>query len=569
MREHDLEEAEVSTKDGGRTSLRRTVSRRDFLRDSATVAIGLTSLGRLSTQFAFPKLRAWAAATPQSIKDTIVVGWEAEESTLDPSKARGAHELRFGLNVFETMWRLEGGSPQIKPSLGTQWRVSEDGKEWTFTVRSDARFHDGTPLRAQDIQWANDRWMDPNHPFYDPPYGSIEFFLRGLEKVRAIDDRTVRFYLKRPDAAFDSNLVLPYSGAVSPTAFKKLGKEQFALKPVGTGPWKVVEWRKGTRLILERNSAHWDTPPILRRMIIKPIPEDAVRLAQLKTGEADAVVALPPQFIPEVESDPNLRLLRTVGNHIWFIALNMRQKPLADKRVRQALNYAVNKEAVVNELLKGGAKVAAGPMMAGSWAEDGTLRPYSYDPRKAKQLLAAAGYGDGLRLRFWVPESGSGMIAPKEIATMVQAQLREVGVAVEIVTQEWTTYTAQYGNDGLAPKGRPAFDMGEMSMLTPLGDPAQHLENVLATSSQAPKGYNPGSYSNPEVDQLLAQAGSINDRSQRKSLYVKIQRIIYDDAPWIFMFSAENLIGVRKNIRGLEANPCPWWLDFTRTYVGE
>jgi len=544
----------------------RTSSRREFLKDGALAAAGAAGLGALASQLDFQRRSLWAAQ-PQSAKDTIVVGWEAEMATLDPSKTVCAHELRYDQQIGETMWRLEGGSAQVKPSLGIRWQASADGKEWTFTVRPGVKFQDGTPLRAQDIQWTYDRWMDSKHPYHDPPYGLLQYFLGALDKVEATNDTTVKFYLKHLDAAFDSNMIWPHTSVISPTALQKLGKQQFALKPVCTGPWEVVEWTKGTRLILERYSGHWGNPPILRRMIIKPIPEDAVRLAQLKTGEVDVIVALPPQFIPDVQGDPNLKLLRRVGNHVWWLALNMREKPLTDKRVRQALNYATNKEEIVRDLLKGGAKVAPGPMMVGSWPEDTELKPYPYDPKKAKQLLEAAGYGSGFNTKFWVPESGSGMIAPKEIATLVQAQLKEVGVNVEIATQEWTSYVADYGSVGYAPQGKPGYGLGEMSWNTPLPDPVHYIDPNLKTDAQPPKGFNAGFYSNPEVDRLLTQAGNTLDRDQRKRLYVQAQKIIYDDAPWIFMFSAENLVATRKNIQGLEVNPCPWWSDFTRTYV--
>jgi peptide/nickel transport system substrate-binding protein len=540
--------------------------RREFLKDSALVAAGLAGLGTLAAELPSQRESLWAAQ-PQSAKDTIVVGWEAEMATLDPSKTVCAHELRYDQQVGETMWHLQGGSSQIKPSLGTQWQSSKDGKEWTFTVRPGVRFQDGTPCRAQDIQWTYDRWMDPKNPFHDPPYGLLQYFLGALDKVQAVDDTTVKFYLKHLDAAFDSNMLWPHTSAVSSTALKKLGKQKFALKPVCTGPWQVVDWTKGTRLILERNSTYWGAQPILRRMIIKPIPEDAVRLEQLKSGEVDVIVALPPQFIPEVLGDPNLKLLRRVGNHIWWIALNVREKPLADKRIRQALNYATDKEAIVRNLLKGGGKVAAGPMMVGSWSEDHTLQPYPYDPKKAKQLLEAGGYGSGFHTRFWVPESGSGMIAPKDIATLVQAQLKEVGVTVEIVTQEWTSYVADYGSVGFAPSGKPGYGMGEMSWNTPLPDPVHYVDVNLKTDAQPPKGFNAGFYSNPDVDRLLTQAASTLDREQRKTLYAQAQKIVHDEAPWIFTFSVENLVATRKNIQGLEVNACPWWLDFTGTYV--
>jgi peptide/nickel transport system substrate-binding protein len=279
----------------------------------------------------------------------------------------------------------------------------------------------------------------------------------------------------------------------------------------------------------------------------------------------DVIVQVPAVFIPAIESDPNVRLLRADANHIWWILLNMHEKPLADKRVRQALNYAVDKQAIAQDLLKGGVKVAAGPMMKG-WAEDPSLRPYPYDPKKAKQLLEAAGYSNGFRTRFWVPESGSGMVAPKEIATVVQAQLKEVGVTVEIETQEWTSYLNGFFSVGL-DHGKPPFGMGEMSWNVQVPDPVLYVDSILGGDFHPPKGFNAGYYRNPEVDRLIRQAGRALDVDVRKDLYFRAQRIIYDDAPWIFMFHGQNIIATRKNIRGFEVNPCPWWLDFTKTYA--
>jgi peptide/nickel transport system substrate-binding protein len=505
-----------------------------------------------------------AATVPVSARDTVVAGWHSEPETLDPSKG---FDLGFEMQVAESMWHIEGASLRPTPALATEWRTSPDGKEWTFNIRQGVRFHDGNPLSAADVQWTFDRWMDSKHPFHDPPYGLTAYHFRNVEKVVATGKYTVKMMLKRVDPAFDATILTPNSYIVSPEAVRKLGKKGFGLKPAFTGPWKVTEWNRGTRRVLERFDDYWGKKPILRRLILKPIPEVSVRLAQLKRGEVDVIVDVPANFIPTIESDPNLRLLRATGNHVWWIPLNVREGPLSDKRVRQALNYAVNKEAVVRDLLKGGAVVAPGPLMVGSWAEDKSLRPYPYDPRKAKQLLAAAGHPNGFRTRFWVPESGSGMVAPKEIATVVQSQLRDVGVIAEIVTQEWTSYLDRYGAEGLAPKGKPAFGMGEMSWNAPLPDPILYVDVNLSGDAWAPKGFNCGFYRNSEVDRMLKEAGSTLDRERRRSLYVKAQRIIHEEAPWIFMFSAQNLIATRRNIRGVEVNPIPWWYDFTTMYV--
>ncbi|HEV8353682.1 MAG TPA: ABC transporter substrate-binding protein [bacterium] len=537
----------------------RVISRRKFLRDSALAAAGVAGIGSLSQlTTSVPRL---AAALPRSAKDTIVIGWHSEADTLDPSKAWDGWFSRL---FTDGLVRFEGGGGEIMPALATQWRASPDGKEWTFKIRSGVRFQDGTPMKAQDIQFSFDRWLNPKNPFYESPCGTACYFFRAVEKVTAVDDRTVRFNLKNLDPAFLPAMLTVYSAPVSPEALKRLGNRGFGVKPVATGSFKVQEWIKGTRRVLERFDDYWGRRPILRRLIVKPIPEDAIRVAQLQRGEVDFIIEVPFEFIPTIQNDPNLRLLRADAHHVWWIPLNLHQKPLTDKRVRHALNYAVNKEAIARSLLKGGVTVAAGAMMKG-WAEDPSLHPYPYDPQKAKQLLAAAGYPNGFRTRFWVPESGTGMVAPKAIATVVQAQLREVGVIVEIETQEWTSYLNAYSSVGL-DSGKPPFGMAEMSWNVHFPDPYL-MDSVLLGDFRPPKGFNAGYYNNTEVNRLFKQAAETLDLNVRKRLYFQAQRIIYEDAPWIFMFHAQNLVATRSNIRGYEVSATPWWLDFSKTYV--
>jgi peptide/nickel transport system substrate-binding protein len=538
---------------------RRTISRREFLKDTALVAAsvaGVDTLGPLTT-----KVTKLATALPRSAKDTIVIGWHSEADTLDPSKAWDGWFSRL---FVDGLVRFEGGGREILPALATQWQASQDGKEWTFKIRPGVRFQDGAPMKAQDIQFSFDRWLNPKNPFYESPCGTACYFFRAVERVAAIDDYTVKFFLKNLDPAFLPAMLTVYSAPVSTEALKRLGKRGFGTKPVATGSFKVQEWIKGTRRVLERFDDYWGQRPILRRLIVKPIPEDAIRVAQLQRGEVDFIIEVPFELIPAIQNDPNLQLLRANANHVWWITLNLHEKPLSDKRVRHALNYAVNKEAIVRDLLKGGATVAAGALMKG-WAEDPSLRPYPYDPKKAKQLLEAAGYRNGFRTRFWVPESGTGMVAPKAIATVVQAQLREVGIRVEIETQEWTSYLNAYSSVGLDSGKRP-FGMAEMSWNVHFPDPYL-MDSVLVGDFRPPNGFNAGYYNNPEVNRLFKQAAGTLDLNLRKHLYVQAQRIIHEDAPWIFMFHAQNLVATRRNIRGYEVSATPWWLDFNETYV--
>jgi peptide/nickel transport system substrate-binding protein len=362
-------------------------------------------------------------------------------------------------------------------------------------------------------------------------------------------------------------MLVPYTAAVSPTAVQKLGKQQFGQTPVSTGAFQVTEWQKGVRIVLKRNDNYWGDKAYLDQIIIKPIVENAQRLSQLQSGDADLVVAMSPEFIPAIQADPKLQLLQSPGMHIWWIALNMHEEPMKKKEVRQALNYAVNKDAIVNQILRGAAAVTPGPMLPDSWSSDASVKPYPYDPKKAKDLLAAAGYPNGFTTKFWVPESGSGMIAPKEIAQVIQANLKDVGVIADIATQEWTSYDHDWGTNGLDKDDKPFYGMAEMSWNFTDPDPAFWLNPNVRTDAHPPKAFNGGFYSNPQVDDLLTKASATFDRETRAGYFKQAQKIMVDDCPWIFTFSANNIAAASKRLKGVVLNPCPSLIRLNTAYL--
>ena len=517
----------------------------------------LGSRNTVETGAAAPSLAPSRQAT-----NVLVAGWEEDAATLDPAKTICGHEVRIVNQFGNTLWGLEGTATEPVPMLAESWESSEDGLTWTVTLKPDLLFQDGTPCDAEAVKWSFDRFLVEDHPFYDPPYNLLSYFLggpgidKGIASVEVVDPTTLTFTLKAPLATFETDMMNGYAAVISPTAMEAEGLTGFGEKPVCTGPYMVSTWEKGVRLVLDRFDGYYGEPAKIDQIIIRPIVENAARFAALQQGEVDFITAMGPEFIPMVNQDPNLQLLQSPGFHIWWIALNVHEEPLANVKVRQALNYAVNKQLIVDTILQGAATLTNGPIIGHSWGNDPAVEPYPYDPEMAKSLLAEAGYADGFTTRFWVPESGSGMVAPTEIAQVVQADLAAVGVTAEIVTQEWTSYVADWQTSGL--DAGTGYGLAEMSWNFSSPDPAQWLDVNVKTDAHPPDGgFNGSFYSNPEVDELLTQAEASASQDERAELFKRAQAVMREDCPWIFMFSANNVAAATARLKGLELNSDP------------
>ncbi len=260
-----------------------------------------------------------------------------------------------------------------------------------------------------------------------------------MKAVEPLDELTVRFILKEPRASFLDVMAAAAAAIVSPTAVKKFGLD-YGTNPVGTGPFRFASWERGQRVVLEKNPAYWKFPVKVDRVVYRPIVEDQARLTELLTGGLDLIVGVPPDFVAQLEGNAKLALLKQVGAHVWYLGLNNEKKPFTDKRVRQALNYAVDKDAIVRDVLKGTGAPSKGPVLPGTWGDEARLKAFPYDPERAKKLLAEAGYPGGFSTTLWVPESGSGMQSPVAMSTVIQSNLKAVGVNVALQTMEWGAF---------------------------------------------------------------------------------------------------------------------------------
>ena len=488
-----------------------------------------------------------APAVAQTPADVLVVGQIAEPKSIDPQAVTAINDFRILMNVYDGLVRYQNGKLEVEPALAKSWTISDDGTEYMFKLRTDVKFHDGTPFNAEAVKFTFDRMLDENHPQHDTGPFPLSFFFSAVERVEAVDDATVKFTLNAPYAPFLSNLAYPTGLIVSPAAVKKHGKE-YGRHPVGTGAFKFKSWKANESVIVERNDGYWDGRAKSKAVVFRPITDANTRVAEMLSGGIDLMVEVPPTALGQFAND-DFTIVEQGGPHVWFLILNAKEGPFADKRVRQAANYAINKRAIVEDVLEGTAEIAAGPTPpAFSWAYNDSLTPYPYDPDKARSLIKAAG-AEGAELKFYVTEGGSGMLDPVAMGTAIQADLKAVGFDVKIQTYEWNTFLGEV-NPGLAGKA----DMAEMAWMTNDPDTLPYL--ALRTAAWPDEGgFNSGYYSNPEVDDLLDKARSSTDQGERAKLYRRMQEIVHDDAPWVFVANWKQNAVIGANVGNFTLQP--------------
>lgn len=398
------------------------------------------------TTMALSVAGAGTVALAQTPPNVLIVGQIAEPQSLDPHTVTATNDFRILVNIYDGLVRYKDGTLEVEPALAESWTISDDGKTYTFKLRQGVRFHDGSDFNAEAVKFNFDRMLKEDHPFYNTGPFPLSFNFSSIDAVNVLDEHTVEFKLKEPFAPFLSNLAYPTGLIVSPEAVKKYGKE-FGRHPSGTGPFKFAEWQSGQRVVVERNPDYWDTAPALEAVVFRPITDANTRVAEMMAGGLDVMVEVPPDNLATFKQDANFAVAEQAGPHVWFTILNAKSGPFADKKVRQAANYAVNKQGLVDNVLQGSATVAAGPIPpAFNWVENKT-EPYPYDPEKAKALLAEAGASNP-EVTFYVTEGGSGMLDPITMGAAIQADLQAVGFKVKIETYEWNTFLGRV-NPGL------------------------------------------------------------------------------------------------------------------------
>jgi peptide/nickel transport system substrate-binding protein len=416
-----------------------------------------------------------------------------------------------------------------------------DPQTYDFKIRKGVKFHDGSPMTADDIVFTFERLTKDGA--MGGQTSSRKDLVGPIKSISKVDDWTVRFSLKEPWPILTA--MLPVQEVVSKAFTEKVGSQGLATQTNGTGPFRLVEWRKGDSIILERFDGYYggspDIPPVgkacVDRAIFRVIPENASRVAALLAGEVDIINELPPFDMKRVESNANTKVMKVNGTRTFFVALNNTKKPFNDPRVRQAANMAVNKALIIDKVLLGTAVPLNGVMSPDAFGFNPDLPAYPFDTAKAKKLLADAGYPNGVDAT--IDSEG----AFKEIAEAVASMLTKAGIRTKVNVGEGSTLRAKWSASSDKSGDMYFTSWGNGSL-----DPADIFVPTLRTGDRG----NSAFYSSKEVDSLLDAANVEVDPKKRADMYKKAQAIVNKDAPWIFLWLPQDIYGVSKRVSGWE-----------------
>lgn len=424
----------------------------------------------------------------------------------------------------------------LKPALATEWSSDAAGLVWTFKLRPGVKFHDGTPFDADVVVKNFARHLDTKRGL--AASGRLRTFLEG---VTAVDPMTVQFKLKSQYPAFLALLTTGPCLMVSPAA-ETAGT--IGSKAVGTGPYKLAEYKSGEYVLQTKNGEWWGGAPKGEDEIKWTwTPEPSVMNMALQTGDADVVNPFPAAFAQQLKANPDMTLSTTDGSAVFWVSLNTKMKPLDDVRVRQALNYATDREGIVKAFMQGFAKPANSPLAPVTPGYDKSLAPYSYDVEKAKQLLKEAGYPDGFSMSTIVQEQES------RIGELLQAMWAKAGVKLDVRKMEGGVWSKAAFLD---PAGKEKDSIGSSIASWSSGVNGADLQfrPLYYSKSASPAGANLGFFSDPKLDELIDKAASTLDEKARNAIYVDAQKLVNEQAPHVLLFTKQDLFATRASVKG-------------------
>ncbi len=443
-------------------------------------------------------------------------------TTLDPAFASDRPTQTVLRHIYENLVDTDPATGGPKPWLATSWKVSDDKKQWTFTLKSGVKFADGSPLNAAAVKTSLERLLDKKLA------ASNATLLSTVTAIEAPSDTEVKITTKEPFAPLLENLAHPGAAIVPPNFDPQ--------KSSGSGPYKLQERQSGVKLVLVKNTNYGGPAQTWEQIIFKPVTAEATRAVNLQSGEAQIVKGLAPEAVEELKKNSKIEVLVQPSTFQISFEINQRKKLFQDVRVRRALNMAVDKEALVKGLLRGMGSVPTGPVPTGAqWPL--ALKAYPYNPEEAKKLLAEAGVKPGTPIEIWTTQGR--YVKEKESAEAVSGYLQAVGFAPTIKVIEWGVYTKEIDKDD------KTADLYILGASVPTLD-WRLTRNFLSTSTNNESGYK-----NAEVDKLLLEARTVFEDGARKALYDKVQTLVWDDAPYLFLYNQVQIIGVQKGVTGL------------------
>jgi peptide/nickel transport system substrate-binding protein len=487
-----------------------------------------------------------ATPAPTELSGTMIVGRGGDSVGLDVGSQTDGESWRVIGEINEPLVRLEGTSTKPIPWLAESWET-KDTQTWIFHLRKGVKFHNGNPFNAEVVKWNMDRWRDKANKFrfgrtfeyYDNEFGEES----GITDVKVMDEYTVQVTLKQPSSVLLAKLSLQgVFSMVDPKEVEKQGDKYGtpASKPIGTGPYKFVEWVKDDHITLERNTDWWGGAPRVAKLIFRSIPDNSARFAELKAGtvfQAD----LAQTDLPAAAKDPNLTIYKTPALSTGYIAFQQCTKPFDKLEVRQAVGHAVNWAALIKPFYGDDGQLAGSFQPPAVLGSNPDVKPYAYDPAKAKELLAKAGLPNGFETDFWyIPVIRGYFPDSKAIGEAIAADLAKVGIKVNLKTKDWGAY--------LEDRNNGKFPMWMLGWGSDNGDPDNYIGYHFYHDIGKPRAED--CYGNDKLAQLLIDGRTEGDFVKREKIYQEAEQIVHDDAARIPVVWVQGNVVMRNEVKG-------------------
>jgi peptide/nickel transport system substrate-binding protein len=485
------------------------VTRRRFLKQSALLSAGFLA----NAPFAGTSYAASA--------DRLTIFTSVSLSSLNPYSFSSAPEYGIWNHMAESLVEVDYEKMGYAGVLAESWEFQ--GKKWVFNLRKGVRFHDGSPFTVKDVIYSFERLLkDKKSP--------QRYALTDIVEMKAADDHTLILNTKQPTAMMIERL--NNRSILSRAAADKYGSD-VDQHPTGTGPYKFVSWQRDGQLVLTRNDDYWRGKAAIREIITRKVAEDAARVSGLLAGQGDVINNVPVEEIGRIENNPRTRIEKAQGQRMYFLVLSPAFKPFDNKLVRQAFNYAVDPSVIIKHVYEGNGYVMDGPVASNVIGADPKLKRYPFDPAKGKDLLAKAGYPDGLDVKLYLAPDR--YPKAREVCQVIADQLRRAGIRAELVAQEFAVFWGQEGvNGGKLPfyyVGRPAVDADTVY--------EQYFRSGVTKRAQ---------YSNPAFDKLIDEEQTTGDMNKRVELLRQAGRILMEDVPFVPLYTLAEIYGVARNV---------------------
>ena len=495
--------------------------------------------------------------------DVLVYCSEGSPETFNPQlSTSGVTFDASSRTIYNRLIEFEPGTSSVKPALANSWDMSDDGKEYTFYLRQNVQFHStpyfepSRPFDADDVVFTFEKQDNPNHPFHKTKSMRYSYFeAMGLgeliERIKKVDSHTIKFYLTRAESPFLATLAMDFASILSREYAFQLAEtgniEALDNQPVGTGPFQLVRYQPDAYIRYKAHPDYWQGEQAIGNLVFAITPDPSLRFARLVAGECDVMTNPLPVHISAAQDYPDLNVSSEAGLNVAYLAMNTRKPPFDDRLVRRALNHAIDKTAIINAVYSKTAIQAITPLPPNMWAHNHSATKYEYNPQKARELLAEAGYSNGFDMAIWTM-SAQRAYNPnaKRMAELIQQDLGKVNVRVEIVTYEYGAFLRR------VRKGEHQSAL--LGWISDNGDPDNFLTPLLSCASTV-TGTNAAFWCDPLFSQLVSQARALSNKQLRSDYYDQAQQVFLNEVPWVPVAHATQHTITRARVKNFKLIP--------------